>query len=818
MKKLKFFGKVLAALVLAGGILFSVTSCSQPAADVVNAITGNPTVNNLLGQLTVGTYTGSLTNVTATLGDKRVTFSWTNPTDENFCGVHIYKNTDTIPVADISADENSATVSNLTNGETYTFTLCPKGKESDGSIKIGKNPAYKTVTLERTPVDRDYVGKISDLTYSYGDGQVTFYWKNPADENFTGVKIYVGEELYATTQAEETSCVVEALDNGATYSFSFKACGKNAEGVEVDSLNVVQKRVKLPFISDEDYIGEISKVEYKVDDGQVTFTWINPDDTNFSGVAVYLGDVKKDDLEKDAESYTFTNLEVGEYTFKLMPRGKNRKGVVVDSLNSFTKTIHVEQVSRFGFVGRGYNAITGEYFSTAGSGLKARIIDLSSDFKPSVEPINTTDTKYSAGTSIESYKKSWNASVGLSVGYGGFSGSVSSDFGGSEEFSAETSFASANGVYNKAKESFSPDQKEEIKDHLNAGFVKAVNEWPVERLFREYGTHVMLSTTVGGRFSMNYQYQNTSGKKSSELKVAVQASYGSISGEGSYGQSQENTFSNSNCSIIGYTRGGKSLKSITSIEDAKDVWDEWVDSLDADESDGTCLWSLIDSEGTIAEEDITGVWNFASSDSRKTDIYNYYVACLEANANALGNLQQKKGVLSVKLCSMQCTDYSDADKVSGASEFKWEIKAFGKVLESRWVSGDDHYVVMNKTDKEYYSFKDNHSNTGKVNAVGGVNLNPANTYVTTFNVAKTEPATMDMTMKFRAEEYDKTGSNDSVGDQTRIFTYDKTTNTWTHQGTAIPPDGTDKLFEWSMSGDGNGLTLRYYVSWLFVED
>ncbi|MCR4952646.1 MAG: fibronectin type III domain-containing protein [Treponema sp.] len=343
MKKLEFVKKFLAAFLLSCSLIFSATSCKD-LTSLLGKFTDteeDSVVDTLIKKLSIGTYTGTLSNVTFNPSNKCVVINWTNPTDEQFAGVRIYKDSDTLPVYDSDPEETSATINNLENGQSYTFTLFPKGIESDGSIKDGKNPTFKVITLDKSSTDKTYVGKISNLQYTSGNGAIFFTWDNPTDDNFTGVIVYLGDEIYETVDAPENKIIIDTLESGQTYAFKFVARGKNADGVEVDSLNFVQKRIKIAEVNETDYFGELKNITYTVDVDSVTFTWENPTDEAFAGVAIYRGDTKVDDIENTKSVYKVSNLENGDYTFKLVARGKNSKGIIVDTLNPWTKTVSI---------------------------------------------------------------------------------------------------------------------------------------------------------------------------------------------------------------------------------------------------------------------------------------------------------------------------------------------------------------------------------------------------------------------------------------------------------------------------------------------
>lgn len=504
-------------------------------------------------------YNAELKNVEASLYDGCVIITWENPDDEFFKGVRIYKGDEAFPVFDGSSLESLAEIANLSNGETYTFKICPKVVSSDGIFVEGKNSVYKTVTLTETPekTAKPYTGKISGLDYVCGDGNVMFTWENPDDEKFSGLNLYVNGELYETYESNETEVLIDKLENNNVYSFSFVAIAKDSGGVEIESLNKIVKKIKI-------------------------------------------------------ESFTAYN-----------------------------------------FIGRGYNAISGEYFCYC-TGLKDYILEFSSDFKPVVESVNSSDTTFTSGQTLSSYKTDFNQKVGVEGGYAGFSASVDVDFGKTESFSEETSFASAYSMNKKEREYIENSKKNIslIKKHLKEDFQKDLNDSSVnpEKLFAMYGTHVLLDTYLGGRFAVNYTYKNATRESSEKISVAVKANYEGafkVGGSSETGFGKESSMTNENTSISGYSRGGKAV-AFASLEQAVERWSEWTESLN--DSENKEVWSLIDSPETILNQDInTGIWLFAESESRRDEIRSYYLSELEKNASSFASKQTKKWIKSARV-------------------------------------------------------------------------------------------------------------------------------------------------------------------------
>ena len=595
-------------------------------------------------------YNAELKNVELKRYDSCVIITWENPDDEFFKGVRIYKGNDELPLFDGSSVESLAEIENLSNGETYTFKICPKGVSSDGIYVEGRNSVYKTITLPETPekTEKPYTGKISELDYVCGDGNVKFTWKNPEDENFTGLNIYVNGELYGTYEPTETEVLIDKLENNNIYSISFVAEAKDSSDVEKESLNKIVKKIKI-------------------------------------------------------ESFTAYN-----------------------------------------FIGRGYNAISGEYFCYC-TGLKDYILEFSSDFKPVVESVNSSDTTFTSGQTLSSYKTDFNQKVGVEGGYAGFSASVDVDFGKTESFSEETSFASAYSMNKKEREYIENSKKNIslIKKHLKEDFQKDLNDSSVnpEKLFATYGTHVLLDTYLGGRFAVNYTYKNATRESSEKISVAVKANYEGafkVGGSSETGFGKESSMTNENTSISGYSRGGKAV-AFASLEQAVEKWSEWTESLN--DSENKEVWSLIDSPETILNQDInTGIWLFAESESRRNEIRSYYLSELEKNASSFASKQTKKWIKSARVWT------NGTDRGDYASVRKKVTAMLGH--ENFIIAGENSSsglpidaFDLNKGlgSKSYYAYLVMELTTKKEEALRGVIGNSAKSVSDTENVAYRNP-------------------------------------------------------------------------------
>lgn len=628
--------------------IFSLFSC----ADAVTTEGGGTTQIDKGGTTEIDkNYNAELKNVKLSRYDSCVIITWENPDDEFFKGVRIYKGNDELPLFDGSSVESLAEIENLSNGETYTFKICPKGVSSEGIFIEGKNSVYKTVSLPETPeeTEKPYTGKISGLDYVCGNGNVTFTWENPDDEKFSGLNLYVDGEFYENFSLSDEEIIkkkmlIDTLENNKVYSFSFVATARNSNGEEIESLNKIVKKIKI-------------------------------------------------------ESFTAYN-----------------------------------------FIGRGYNAITGEYFCY-GTGLKDYILEFSSDFKPIVESVNSSDTTFTSGKTLSSYKTDFNQKVGVEGGYAGFSASVDVDFGKTESFSEETSFASAYSMNKKEREYIENSKRNIplIKKHLKEDFQKDLNDSSVtpEKLFATYGTHVLLDTYLGGRFAVNYTYKNYSRESSEKISVAVKANYEGafkVGGSSETGFGKESSMTNENTSVSGYSRGGKSV-AFASLEQAVEKWSEWTESLNDSENKND--WSLIDSPETISNQEVnTGIWLFAEDESRRNEIHTYYLTELEKNASSFASKQTKKYIKSARVWT-NGTDRGDYASVRSKVSARFGHDNFIIAGENSASGAAIDAFDLNKGlgAKSYYAYLVMELTTKKEEALRGVIGNSAKSVKDTENVA-----------------------------------------------------------------------------------
>ena len=117
-----------------------------------------------------------------------------------------------------TAATRACTVSGLTNGTTYTFSVT--------ATNIAGTSASSPASANAIP--RTNPGAPTGLTATFGNASVTLAWSAPADNGGFAISSYkvttVGNATKTcTVNAPTTSCVISGLTNGTAYTFSVTA-------------------------------------------------------------------------------------------------------------------------------------------------------------------------------------------------------------------------------------------------------------------------------------------------------------------------------------------------------------------------------------------------------------------------------------------------------------------------------------------------------------------------------------------------------------------------------------------------------------------
>jgi hypothetical protein len=221
--------KVVTGLTGGTSYTFTVTAINEagtgPESAKSNAITpSNPTVP------------GAPTSVTATAGPASATVNWTAPTNNGGGTITSYKITPYLAgvaqtAVTAEATSTSTTVTGLTVGGSYAFTVAATNVAGTGTASSQSNPVVPTSTsVPGTPTGVTAQAKSAGALVS---------WTAPSSSGgspITGYRVtpYIGSvaQTATTTPTTATSFTLAGLTNGTTYTFKVAAVNALGTGGE----------------------------------------------------------------------------------------------------------------------------------------------------------------------------------------------------------------------------------------------------------------------------------------------------------------------------------------------------------------------------------------------------------------------------------------------------------------------------------------------------------------------------------------------------------------------------------------------------------
>jgi YHS domain-containing protein len=226
---------------------------------------------------------GPPAGLSAAPGNGQVTLSWTAPASDDgspVTGYNVYQGTSPggetgTPVNGSPVTATSDTVTGLTNGTTYYFTVV--AVSAAGPSPPSNEASAVPVTVPGAP---------AGLSAAPGNGQVTLSWTAPASDDgspVTGYNVYQGTSPGGETgtpvngsPVTATSDTVTGLTNGTTYYFTVTAVNQVGEGPGAE---VKAVPVTVP--------GAPAGLSAAPGNGQVTLSWAAPASDGGSPVSGY---------------------------------------------------------------------------------------------------------------------------------------------------------------------------------------------------------------------------------------------------------------------------------------------------------------------------------------------------------------------------------------------------------------------------------------------------------------------------------------------------------------------------------------------------
>ncbi len=239
---------------------------------------------------TPSTVPGTPTGLSVVSGDAYVSLSWIAPTNNGGAAIDyylIYVNGIVMPDHYVGVP---STITGLTNGQQYAFTVA-----AHNSLGIGSQSTAATSTPSTVP------GTPTGLSVVSGDAYVSLSWTAPTNNGGAAIDYYVvyvngtvRSDHYPTTTANITG-----LTNGQQYAFAVVA--HNSIGVGAQS-SVMQgtptKVTKAP--------GAPAGLTATIGNAQLSLSWIAPTDDGGSAIDYYV--VYLDGVDKSHPTTTSTTI------------------------------------------------------------------------------------------------------------------------------------------------------------------------------------------------------------------------------------------------------------------------------------------------------------------------------------------------------------------------------------------------------------------------------------------------------------------------------------------------------------------------------
>ena len=285
----------------------------------VNSYGAGPAATGKVTPTLAATIPAAPAGLTATPGDGQVTLAWTDPNNSSITKWQYSKDNGATwtDICETGSDSGcpsvtTTTVTNLTNGTSYTFKIRAVNQSGNG--------------LQAVAVARPLAvpAKPTGLTATAGDGQVTLNWTDPGNATITKwqYKQDAGQWTDICETAINTNCpatkshTVDGLTNGTAYGFRIRAVNSSGPGTQSDEASATPNAPP----------GKPTGLTAVTSGTQATLTWTAPAG---STVTSYQYRLKQKNGEYGAwtdvpgstgttTTYTVTNLTDGvAYTFQV---------------------------------------------------------------------------------------------------------------------------------------------------------------------------------------------------------------------------------------------------------------------------------------------------------------------------------------------------------------------------------------------------------------------------------------------------------------------------------------------------------------------
>ncbi|MGN4422101.1 fibronectin type III domain-containing protein [Bacillus cereus group sp. MYBK249-2] len=149
---------------------------------------------------------------------------------------------------------------------------------------------------------KEYIPEITNLKEKVESTKVAFNWENPTNEKVVAVNLYQDKKRIKTFEIKDnvTSYVIEGLEQGKKYNFTFKAVDKGGRETTGVSKNI---KIPMPIISPPE------NVFLTPQDKKMVIAWNDVNSPYLKGYNVYIDGKKINDKPLTSSKMIVKNLE-----------------------------------------------------------------------------------------------------------------------------------------------------------------------------------------------------------------------------------------------------------------------------------------------------------------------------------------------------------------------------------------------------------------------------------------------------------------------------------------------------------------------------
>ncbi len=327
----------------------------------VNAI-GRGSVSNIVVSAP-STAPGAPTSLSATGGSAQAVLTWTAPVSDGGSDILDYTvqyklsaDSEWSTFSDGVSSSTGATVTGLSNGETYNFRVYTVTNIGTSSASSTANATTDSTSAPDAP---------TSLNATSGNTQVALSWTAPASDGGSAITDYVveyndggGWSTFVDGTSTGTSATVTGLSNGTSYTFRVSAV--NAIGTGSASSTATATPATTPGIP--------TSLAGVAASGQTALTWTAPVSTGGSAITDYVVEYKlSSDLSwttfadgtSATASATVTGLTNGSsYDFRVSATNSAGTGSVSDTATATYVIVPGVPTSLTGTAGNGQVSLT----------------------------------------------------------------------------------------------------------------------------------------------------------------------------------------------------------------------------------------------------------------------------------------------------------------------------------------------------------------------------------------------------------------------------------------------------------------------------